>query len=195
MRPGTGLRAGAQCSELTWQLRGTADQRQVPGAKVALQHNIGLGGAAVVTVYRPAAAGGKATANTDNIATWDGAKALVDQAVTDCGRLDVVVNHAGILHDAFVASTDEAQWDAVIDVHLKGHFAVMHHAAAYWKAESKAGYPVAGSVINTASISGTTMPNPGQANYGAARAGIAAMSLVAALELERYHRRIGGDTS
>ncbi len=141
-----------------------------------------------------AAAGGKAVANTDNVADWSGASRLVDQAVSGYGRLDVVVNNAGILRDAFIAGMDEAQWDAVIAVHLKGHAAVLRHAAAYWKAESKAGRPVKASVINTASASGTTLPNAGQANYGAAKAGIAALTLVAADELERYGVRANAIT-
>lgn len=132
------------------------------------------------------AAGGEAVANTDNVASWAGAASLVEQAVSEFGRLDVLVNNAGILRDAFIASIDEAQWDAVIAVHLKGHMAPLHHAAAYWKQQSKAGQPVRGSVINTASASGTFLPNPGQVNYGAAKAGIAALTLVAAQELERY---------
>ncbi|RJQ76008.1 SDR family NAD(P)-dependent oxidoreductase [Pseudonocardiaceae bacterium YIM PH 21723] len=132
------------------------------------------------------ALGGKAVANTDNVASWDGAKNLIDQAVSEFGKLDVLVNNAGILRDAFIPGMDEAQWDSVINVHLKGHFAPLHHAAAYWKDQSKAGNEVKGSVINTASASGTFMPNAGQANYGAAKAGIAALSLVAAQELERY---------
>ncbi len=135
-------------------------------------------------------AGGKAVANTDNVATWDGAAALVNQAVGEFGRLDVLVNNAGILRDAFIAGMDESQWDSVIAVHLKGHAATLHHAAAYWKAQSKAGEPVNGAVINTASASGTFMPNAGQANYGAAKAGIAALTLVAAGELERYGVRV-----
>ncbi|MET9216732.1 MULTISPECIES: SDR family oxidoreductase [unclassified Nocardia] len=136
------------------------------------------------------AAGGRAVANTDNIATWDGAKALVDQAISEYGSLDVLVNNAGILRDAFIAGMAESQWDAVIAVHLKGHAATLHHAAAYWKAQAKAGTPVAASVINTASASGTFMPNAGQGNYGAAKAGIAALTLVAADELERYGVRV-----
>lgn len=135
-------------------------------------------------------AGGHAVANTDNIATWLGAKALVDQAISEFGGLDIVVNNAGILRDGFIASMDEAQWDSVIAVHLKGHFSVLRHAAAYWKDQSKAGKPVNASVINTASASGTFMPNPGQANYGAAKAGIAALTEVAAAELERYGVRV-----
>ncbi len=134
--------------------------------------------------------GGRAVANTDNVASWSGAKGLVDQAVTEFGGLDILVNNAGILRDAFVAAITEEQYDAVIDVHLKGHFAMVHHAAAYWKEKSKAGEQVAASVINTASASGTFMPNAGQANYGAAKAGIAAMTLVAADELGRYGVRV-----
>ncbi|GLY44212.1 putative short-chain dehydrogenase/reductase [Amycolatopsis sp. NBRC 101858] len=134
--------------------------------------------------------GGSAVANTSDVASWAGAAELVDQAVSEFGRLDVVVNNAGILRDSFVAGLTEQQWDEVIAVHLKGHAAVLHHAAAYWKSLSKAGAPVAASVINTASASGTTVPNPGQLNYGAAKAGIAAMTLVAAAELERYGVRV-----
>jgi NAD(P)-dependent dehydrogenase (short-subunit alcohol dehydrogenase family) len=136
------------------------------------------------------AAGGSAVANTDNVATWAGAKALVEQAVAEFGKLDVVVNNAGILRDAFLAGIEEQQWDSVIAVHLKGHAAVLHHAAAYWKAQSKAGIQPNGAVINTCSASGVTLPNAGQANYGAAKAGIAALTLVAAEELERYGVRV-----
>ncbi|MBA0127330.1 SDR family NAD(P)-dependent oxidoreductase [Haloechinothrix sp. YIM 98757] len=135
-------------------------------------------------------AGGRAVPSTDNVADWDGARALVDTAVREFGRLDVLVNNAGILRDAFIAGIDESQWDAVIDVHLKGHAAVLHHAAAHWKAESKAGRHPRAAVINTASASGVTLPNAGQANYGAAKAGIAALTLVAAEELERYGVRV-----
>lgn len=136
------------------------------------------------------AAGGKAVANTDNIATWDGAGNVAAQAISELGGLDIVVNNAGILRDAFIAGMDEAQWDAVIAVHLKGHAAVLHHAAAYWKARSKAGNQPNAAVINTASASGTTIPNAGQANYGAAKAAIAALTLVAADELARYGVRV-----
>lgn len=134
--------------------------------------------------------GGKAVANTENVATWAGAAALVDQAVSEFGQLDVVVNNAGILRDGFIPTLSEEEWDSVIAVHLKGHFAVLQHAAAYWKAQTKAGSPVRASVINTASASGVTMPNAGQANYGAAKAGIAALTRVAAGELDRYGVRV-----
>jgi NAD(P)-dependent dehydrogenase (short-subunit alcohol dehydrogenase family) len=136
------------------------------------------------------AAGGTAVANTDDIATWVGAQGLIEQAVREFGTLDVVVNNAGILRDNYIAAMDEAQWDAVIGVHLKGHAAVLHHAAAYWKAQSKSGAQPNAAVINTASASGVTVPQPGQTNYGAAKAGIAALTLVAAAELERYGVRV-----
>ncbi|MCP9620866.1 SDR family oxidoreductase [Nocardia otitidiscaviarum] len=147
-------------------------------------------GPAQEVVNEIVAAGGRAVANTDSVADWQGAKNLVDQAVSEFGRLDVVVNNAGILRDSFIAGMDESQWDAVIAVHLKGHAAVLRHAAAYWKDQSKAGNQPAAAVVNTASASGTTVPNAGQANYGAAKAGIAALTLVAADELARYGVRV-----
>ncbi|MFT4187886.1 MAG: SDR family oxidoreductase [Aeromicrobium sp.] len=132
------------------------------------------------------AAGGEAVANTDDVASWSGAENLVTQAVNTFGGLDVLVNNAGILRDAFIPNLEESQWDAVLAVVLKGTAAPLHHAAAYWKAQSKAGQTVQASVVNTASASGTFMPNAGQANYGAAKAGVAALTLVAADELDRY---------
>ena len=135
-------------------------------------------------------AGGTAVANTEKIGTWAGAESLVQQAIDEFGRLDVLVNNAGILRDGFIATLSEADWDAVITVHLKGHFLLLRHAAEYWKAQSKAGDQPIASVINTASGSGTTIPNAGQVNYGSAKAGIAAMTLVAADELERYGVRV-----
>ncbi|WP_364520546.1 SDR family NAD(P)-dependent oxidoreductase [Nocardioides sp. LML1-1-1.1] len=143
-----------------------------------------------MVVAEVVAAGGKAVANTDNVATWAGAKALIDQAVAEFGRLDVLVNNAGILRDGFIPTMEESQWDSVINVHLKGHFSTLRHAAAYWKAESKAGNQPVAAVINTASGSGITLPNAGQSNYGAAKAAIAALTLVAAEELERYGVRV-----
>ncbi|MGY4710857.1 SDR family oxidoreductase [Mycolicibacterium sp. CBM1] len=136
------------------------------------------------------AAGGRAVANTANIADWDGAASVIRQTVDEFGRLDVLVNNAGILRDAFIAGMAEQQWDAVIAVHLKGHFAMLRHAAEYWKNQSKAGEQPQAAVINTASGSGVTLPNAGQANYGAAKAGIAALTQIAAEELERYGVRV-----
>ncbi|MCV7424770.1 SDR family NAD(P)-dependent oxidoreductase [Mycobacterium yunnanensis] len=136
------------------------------------------------------AAGGTAVANTSSVADFAAAAGIVEQAVAEFGGLDVVVNNAGILRDAFLPGMEEGQWDSVIGVHLKGHFNVLHHAAAYWKARSKAGDQPNAAVVNTASASGTFSVIPGQANYGAAKAGIAAMTLVAAEELERYGVRV-----
>jgi NAD(P)-dependent dehydrogenase (short-subunit alcohol dehydrogenase family) len=116
--------------------------------------------------------------------------AAVATALDAFGKLDVLVNNAGILRDSFIPGMDESQWDAVIAVHLKGHFATLHHAAEYWKARTKAGDRPSAAVINTASGSGTTLPNPGQANYGSAKAAIAALTLVAAAELDRYGVRV-----
>ena len=137
-------------------------------------------------------AGGEATANTDDVATWDGAESLIQSAVDAYGRLDVLVNNAGILRDRFIPQMSEEEWDAVIKVHLKGHFCPLRHAAAHWRERSKAGEEVNAAVVNTASGSGTFLPNAGQVNYGAAKAGIAAMTLVAAAELERYGVRVNG---
>jgi NAD(P)-dependent dehydrogenase (short-subunit alcohol dehydrogenase family) len=136
--------------------------------------------------------GSDAVAHTEDISTWDGARSLVETAVQSFGRLDVLINNAGILRDAFIGSMSEEQWDDVIRVHLTGHFAALRHAVDHWKARSKAGEEVKAAVVNTASGSGTYMPNPGQVNYGAAKAGIAAMTLVAAAELGRYGVRVNG---
>jgi NAD(P)-dependent dehydrogenase (short-subunit alcohol dehydrogenase family) len=130
-------------------------------------------------------AGGEAAANYDNVADFQGAENLIKQAVEGFGRLDILVNNAGILRDRMLVNLTEDEWDAVINVHLKGHFAPTRHAAAYWRARSKEGHEVAGRVINTASPSGL-FGNLGQANYGAAKAGIAAFTMIAAQELARY---------
>jgi NAD(P)-dependent dehydrogenase (short-subunit alcohol dehydrogenase family) len=130
-------------------------------------------------------AGGEATANHDNVADFQGAENLIKQAIGDFGRLDILVNNAGIIRDRMLVNLTEDEWDAVIDVHLKGHFAPTRHAAAYWREQSKAGSPIKGRVINTSSPSGV-FGNVGQGNYGAAKAGIAAFTIIAALELARY---------
>ncbi|HWF56214.1 MAG TPA: SDR family oxidoreductase [Solirubrobacteraceae bacterium] len=137
-----------------------------------------------------AAAGGDAVANHDDVSSWDGARDLIAQAVDTFGRLDVLVNNAGILRDQFLHRMTEEEWDQVLRVHLKGHFSTMRHAADHWRARSKAGEEVNGAVVNTASASGTFLPNPGQANYGAAKAAIAALSLVAAAEFGRIGVRV-----
>jgi NAD(P)-dependent dehydrogenase (short-subunit alcohol dehydrogenase family) len=131
-------------------------------------------------------AGGKAAANYDDVASWEGAERLVAQAVEEFGKLDILVNNAGILRDAMSFNMDEATWDAVIGVHLKGHFAPCHFAAKHWRERGKAGEDdVGGRIVNTASESGL-FGNAGQANYAAAKAGIVSMTIVLARELAKY---------
>ena len=129
--------------------------------------------------------GGAAVADDENVADFAGAGRLVRHAVDAFGRLDIVVNNAGILRDRMLVNMAEDEWDAVIAVHLKGHFAVTHHAAAYWRGRTKEGEELHARVINTSSPSGI-FGNVGQTNYGAAKAGIAGFTLIAAQELARY---------
>ncbi len=131
------------------------------------------------------ARGGDAIANGDDVSEWDGAARLVGAAVERWGRLDTVVNNAGIVRDRMIVSMGEDEWDAVMRVHLKGTFAVTRHAVEHWRAQAKAGAPVAARVVNTSSGAGLA-GSVGQANYSAAKAGIAAFTLVAAAELGRY---------
>jgi NAD(P)-dependent dehydrogenase (short-subunit alcohol dehydrogenase family) len=130
------------------------------------------------------AGGGEAVANFDSVAEWKAAEGLVQQAVETFGGLDILVNNAGILRDKMSFNIDEEDWDSVITVHLKGHFAPSTFAARHWRARSKAGEEVYGRIINTSSESGL-YGNVGQVNYAAAKSGIAAMTLVMARELER----------
>lgn len=131
------------------------------------------------------AAGGEAVANGDNVASWEGAQRLIRTAVDTFGGLHALVNNAGILRDRMMVNMSEAEWDAVITVHLKGTFGPSHFAAEYWRDQSKAGATVDGRIVNTTSVSGI-YGNPGQTNYGAAKAGIAAFTVISALELGRY---------
>lgn len=131
------------------------------------------------------AMGGKAVANTDDVADWTGAERLIDTALDAFGRLDILVNNAGFLRDRMLVNLEESEWDAVIRVHLKGHVAPLRHAAAVWRARSKAGDTVDARVINTSSGAGL-LGSVGQAGYSAAKAGIAGLTLVAAAELARY---------
>ncbi len=130
-------------------------------------------------------AGGQAEINTDDVSSWAGAEKLVGQAVKSFGKLDILVNNAGILRDKMSFNMEESDWDDVIRVHLKGHFAMSHFAAIHWRERSKSGEEVSGRIINTASEAGL-FGNAGQANYGAAKAGIAAMTIILARELQRY---------
>ena len=129
--------------------------------------------------------GGEAVADGENVADFAGAKRLIDRAISTFGRLDILVNNAGILRDRMLVNMDEHEWDAVIEVHLKGHFAPTRHAAAHWRERSKAGDQVVARVINTSSPSGV-FGNVGQLNYGTAKAGIVGFTLIAAQELQRY---------
>ncbi len=131
------------------------------------------------------AAGGEAIANGDDVSSWEGAHRLIRSAIDTWGRLDVLVNNAGILRDKMLVNMTEEEWDAVVRVHLKGTFAPSHFAAAWWREQSKAGRRVDARIVNTSSGSGL-YGNPGQTNYAAAKAGIAAFTIVAAKELERY---------
>src|SRR3954453_6789535 len=162
------------------------------GAKVVVN---GLGGdmhgdggslsPAMEVVEEIKAMGGEAVADGENVADFEGAGRMVQQAIDTFGRLDVIVNNAGILRDRMLVNMDEKEWDAVIAVHLKGTFAPTRHAAAYWRDPSKAGNQPDARVINTASPSGI-FGNVGQTNYGAAKAGIATFTVIAGAELSRY---------
>jgi NAD(P)-dependent dehydrogenase (short-subunit alcohol dehydrogenase family) len=129
--------------------------------------------------------GGQAVANGDDVADFEGAGRMVQQAIDTFGGLDVLVNNAGFLRDRMLVNTGEEEWDAVIRVHLKGHFAPLRHASAYWRAEAKEGRTRAARVVNTSSGAGL-QGSVGQATYTAAKAGIAGLTLVAAQELGRY---------
>ncbi len=131
------------------------------------------------------AMGGDAIANGDDVSDFDAAGRMVRSAIDTWGRLDIVVNNAGILRDRMLTNMTEAEWDAVIKVHLKGTFGPAHHAAAYWRERAKAGETNDARLINTTSVSGI-FGNPGQTNYGAAKAGIAVFTIIAAQELVRY---------
>src|SRR6266581_4789634 len=162
------------------------------GAKVVV-NDLGAGlagegsdpGPAEQVVEEIRTAGGEASTNGENVADFAGAERMIQQAIDEFGRLDILVNNAGILRDRMLVNMTEDEWDAVIGVHLKGHFAPTRHAAAYWRERSKAGDDVKGRVINTSSPSGV-FGNVGQANYGAAKAAIAGFTLIAAQELKRY---------
>ena len=129
--------------------------------------------------------GGKAVVNGGSVASFDDARDMVHQAIDTFGDINIVVNNAGILRDRMVFSMSEDDWDAVMAVHLKGTFGPSHHAAGYWRNKAKSGEETYGRIINTASPSGI-YGNVGQTNYGAAKAGIAAFTVIAAQELVRY---------
>jgi NAD(P)-dependent dehydrogenase (short-subunit alcohol dehydrogenase family) len=165
------------------------------GAKVVVNDLGGAGdgsgadaSAAQAVVDEIVAAGGEAVANTDSVASFDAAKAMVQQAVDTFGDLHVIVNNAGILRDRMLVSMSEDDFDAVIAVHLKGTFNLTRHAADYWREQAKTGAEVDRAIVNTSSGAGLH-GNVGQTNYVAAKAGIAAMTIVNGAELKRYHVR------
>jgi len=142
-------------------------------------------GPALQVVHEIEAMGGEAVANGGNVADFEAAGEMVQQAVDTFGHLDVVINNAGILRDRMLVNMTEAEWDAVIAVHLKGTFGPARAAGAYWRERAKAGEDVAARIINTTSPSGI-YGNVGQTNYGSAKAGIAAFTIIASKELVRY---------
>ena len=152
------------------------------GARVVVND---LGEVAEETAADVRAAGGQAVASNHDITDWAGGGQLVQAAVDAFGRLDVLVNNAGILRDRMLVSMSEEEWDLVIAVHLKGHFIPTRWAANHWRDQVKAGEPVRASLIHTSSTSGL-LGNPGQTNYGAAKAGIGSFSIICAQELARY---------
>ncbi|MEV0122569.1 SDR family oxidoreductase [Streptomyces sp. NPDC050703] len=147
------------------------------------------GNPAYAVVDEIRAAGGEAVAHGGDIATSEGAASLVATAVGTYGRLDALVNNAGFLRDRMLVNLDEDDWDAVLRVHLKGHFLPLKHAAAHWRAEAKAGRVPHACVVNTSSGAGL-LGSVGQGNYSAAKAGILGLTMVAAAELAAYGVRV-----
>jgi NAD(P)-dependent dehydrogenase (short-subunit alcohol dehydrogenase family) len=135
------------------------------------------------------AAGGKAVANYDDVSDWEGAQRLIRQAVDTFGDLHVLVNNAGILRDRMLTNMSEEEWDAIMRVHLRGHFCPTRWAASYWRDQVKAGTEIPRAIVNTSSTSGL-FGNRGQTNYGAAKTGIATFSIIADAELARYGVRV-----
>ncbi|GAA5002396.1 SDR family oxidoreductase [Streptomyces siamensis] len=152
---------------------------------VGLDGTPGEGGPAARVAEEIRAAGGEAVAHGGDIATAEGAASLVRTALEAYGRLDTLVNNAGFLRDRMLVNLEEDDWDAVMRVHLKGHFLPLKHAAAYWRTEAKAGRTPSARVVNTSSGAGL-LGSVGQGNYSAAKAGIVGLTLVAAAELGRY---------
>jgi len=132
------------------------------------------------------AMGGEAIVNGENVADWQGAQRMINAAIETFGDLDILVNNAGILRDRVLVNMTEEEWDVVIAVHLKGHFAPTRWAAAYWREQYKSGVTKPRNIVHTSSTSGL-FANPGQSNYGAAKTGIATFSQIVAKELVRYN--------
>ena len=152
---------------------------------VAADGSDASGGPANEVVEEIRALGGAALANGADVADWEATRALVAETVDTFGGLDVVVNNAGFLRDRMFVSAEEDEWDAVVRVHLKGHFCTTRHAAEYWRGQSKAGRAVDGRIINTSSGAGL-QGSVGQSAYSAAKGAIASLTLVQAAEMGRY---------
>ena len=135
------------------------------------------------------AAGGQAVANADDVSSWEGAERMVKQAVDTFGDLHVLINNAGILRDRMLVNMSAEEWDAIMRVHLRGHFCPTRMAAGYWRDQSKAGNNAPRAVVNTSSTSGL-FGNVGQTNYGTAKTGLATFSIIASSELQRYGVRV-----
>ncbi|HEX3965502.1 MAG TPA: SDR family oxidoreductase [Trebonia sp.] len=148
-----------------------------------LVNDIGQSAEEVVEEVRTA--GGVAIASAGDVSDWDYAQALIETAVTEFGRLDALVNNAGVNRDRMLVTMSEQEWDAVLRIDLKGHFAPLRHAAAYWRQQAKDGRQAQARIVNTSSGAGL-MGSAGQGNYAAAKAGIAALTVVAAVEFARY---------
>ena len=146
-------------------------------------------GAAAAVVDEIRAAGGEAVANHDDVSDWDGGRRLIETAVATFGDLHILVNNAGNLRDRYLVDMTADEWDDVVRVHLRGHFVTTRWAAAHWKTQSGAGRRVQAAVVNTSSTSGL-IGNAGQSNYGSAKAGIGALTVITAAELERYGVRV-----
>lgn len=131
------------------------------------------------------AAGGRAVPHTEDVADWQGSNSLVQAALENFGRIDIAVNAAGIIRDKMIFNLTEDDWDSVLRVHLKHSFAVTRHTCAHWRKQAKEGNPVSGRIVNLTSASGL-LGNPGQANYGSAKAAIAAFTVITAREMSRY---------
>jgi NAD(P)-dependent dehydrogenase (short-subunit alcohol dehydrogenase family) len=172
----------AHCLELA--RRGAAVVVNDPG--VSRDGTGGASGPAADVVAEIEQAGGKAVAHTGSVASWDDVADMVHTAVSAFGTLTGVVNNAGIVRDAMITGATEADWDAVIAVHLKGTYAVTKHACDYWRAQAKAGNPIDARIVNTVSGAGL-WGNVGQSAYGAAKAAIANLTVVTAMEMRRYH--------
>jgi NAD(P)-dependent dehydrogenase (short-subunit alcohol dehydrogenase family) len=172
--------------------RGEALELAAQGAKVVV-NDIGASVSGEGSDKRPAeevaeiigSRGGEAVPNYDDVSDWGGAENLVNQAIDAYGKLDILVNNAGILRDKTIVKMEEADFDAVIRVHLKGTFNTTHFAGIFWSEQSKAGNRQRAAVVNTVSSAGL-QGNVGQANYGAAKAGIAALTVITSLEMQRY---------